>query len=200
MTVRLGFKSRRVTALAAALALAVGGGVANASPVPQAQESTEQVVVTGQVLDETGEPLIGATVMVVGFSVGTTTDFNGRFTIKAPRDATLKVSYVGYNTREVRVDGSALTTSLEPASAYDLSEVVVTALGIKKEAKSLSYNVQQVNSDALMAVQDANFVNSLNGKVAGITINSSAAGAGGSSRVVMRGAKSINGNKEYTML
>ena len=177
------------------LALAVGAGGAIAAPVPQSQNGTVQpTVVTGQVLDENGEPLIGATVRVKGANVGTATDIDGRYSIKVPRDAILIVSCVGYKSREMRVDGTDLTSSLEPDQNYELGEVVVTALGIKKEAKSLSYNVQQVNSDALMTVQDANFVNSLSGKVAGVTINSSAAGAGGSSRVVMRGAKSINGN------
>ena len=179
----------------AALALAVGGGVAMAAPVPQGQNGVVQAsTVTGQVLDENGEPMIGATVNVKGTNVGTATDFDGRFSISAAQGATLTVSYVGYTTCQVQVDGSNLTITMEPSAARDLGEVVVTALGIKKEAKSLSYNVQQVEGDALMRVQDANFVNSLTGKVAGVTINASATGAGGSSRVVMRGAKSINGN------
>ena len=191
------YKSLRCNVLrlsVAIMALALGGGVANAAPVPQAQSGVVQQGVTGQVLDENGEPLIGATVIVKGTNVGTATDFDGRFSIKAQQGATLTVSYVGYSTRDVQVDGNSLVINMEPAAACDLNEVVVTALGIKKEAKSLSYNVQQVGGDALMQVQDANFVNSLSGKVAGVTINSSAAGAGSSSRVVMRGAKSINGN------
>ena len=166
-----------------------------AAPVPQGQNGVVQAsTVTGQVLDENGDPMIGATVNVKGTNVGTATDFDGRFSISAAQGATLTVSYVGYTTSQVRVDGSNLTITMEPSAARDLGEVVVTALGIKKEAKSLSYNVQQVEGDALMRVQDANFVNSLTGKVAGVTINASATGAGGSSRVVMRGAKSINGN------
>ena len=175
-------------------ALAVGSGVAMAAPVPQPQRTTQQAAaVTGQVLDENGEPVIGAAVSVKGTNVTAITDFDGRFSIQAAQGATLAVRYLGYGTREVRVDGNGLTITLAQDS-QQLNEVVVTALGIKKEAKSLSYNVQQVSSDALMTVQDANFVNSLSGKVAGVTINASATGAGGSSRVVMRGAKSINGN------
>ncbi len=76
----------------------------------------------------------------------------------------------------------------------NLSEVVVTALGIKKEAKSLSYNVQKIDNDDITRIADANFVNNLAGKVAGVTINASASGVGGGTRVVMRGAKSISGN------
>ena len=155
----------------------------------------QHTAVTGQVLDDNGEPVIGATVNVKGTNVTTVTDIDGRFSLRAAQGATLEVRYLGYAAREVKVDGTGkVTISLEQIAARDLSEVVVTALGIKKEAKSLSYNVQQVEGDALMRVQDANFVNSLAGKLAGVTINASATGAGGSSRVVMRGAKSINGN------
>ncbi len=176
------------------LALAVGGSAAVAAPVPQMNGGAVQAsTVTGQVLDENGEPVIGATVNVKGTNVTTVTDFDGRFSIKAPQGSTLAVSYVGYGTRELKVDSNLLTINLQQ-DAQVLNEVVVTALGIKKEAKSLSYNVQQLEGDALMRVQDANFVNSLSGKVAGVTINASATGAGGGSRVVMRGAKSINGN------
>ena len=195
MMKKLGLKFPHLLRLLAVATLAMGGGTVLAMPSAQAQSGAVQAsTVTGQVLDENGEPMIGATVSVKGTSVGTATDFDGRFSISAAQGATLTVSYVGYGTRDVRVDGTNLTITMEPSAACDLSEVVVTALGIKKEAKSLSYNVQQVSSDALMTVQDANFVNSLSGKVAGVTINASATGAGGSSRVVMRGAKSINGN------
>ena len=190
---RLKFKSPRLCGLLAVLALAVGGGVALATPVAQVQSGMQQPMVTGQVLDENGDPVIGATVTLKGTNVTAVTDFDGRFSIKAPQGSTLKVSYVGYGTRDIVVDNNSLTVRLDQ-NAQELNEVVVTALGIKKEAKSLSYNVQQVSNDALMSVQDANFVNSLAGKVAGVTINASATGAGGSSRVVMRGAKSINGN------
>ena len=194
MAKKLKFMPWNLCRVLLALALIVGGGVSTAAPLPQSQSGTVQAsMVTGQVLDENGEPIIGATVSVKGTNVNAVTDFDGRFSINASRGASLIVSYVGYGTREVLVGGNALTIDLKQDSQV-LNEVVVTALGIKKEAKSLSYNVQQVEGDALMRVQDANFVNSLAGKVAGVTINASATGAGGSSRVVMRGAKSINGN------
>ena len=194
MIEKLRFKFHHLVRSLAVAGLVLGGGAALASPVPQGQSGAVQAsTVTGQVLDENGDPVIGATVSVKGTNVNAVTDFDGRFSINASRGASLIVSYVGYGTREVLVDGTALTIDLKQDSQV-LNEVVVTALGIKKEAKSLSYNVQQVEGDALMRVQDANFVNSLSGKVAGVTINASATGAGGSSRVVMRGAKSINGN------
>ena len=191
---KLIFKFRHLVRLLAVAALVMGGGTVLAAPSPQTQSSAVQAsTVTGLVLDENGDPVIGATVSVKGLNANAVTGFDGRFAIQAPQGSTLVVSYVGYGTREVQVDGNDLTINLMQ-DAQVLNEVVVTALGIKKEAKSLSYNVQQMSGDALMRVQDANFVNSLAGKVAGVTINASATGAGGSSRVVMRGAKSINGN------
>ena len=194
MIEKMRFKFHHLVRSLAVAALVLGGGTALAAPVPQGQSGAVQAsTVTGQVLDENGDPVIGATVSVKGTNVNAVTDFDGRFGIRADQGASLTVSYVGYGTQEVQVDGQTLTIHLKQDSQV-LNEVVVTALGIKKEAKSLSYNVQQVEGDALMRVQDANFVNSLAGKVAGVTINASATGAGGSSRVVMRGAKSINGN------
>lgn len=184
----------RYRSLLLALAIALGGGAltVQAAPVPQGSAAVRQPV-QGQVLDENGEPVIGATVKVKGAAAAAVTDVDGRFSIDALPGATLTVTFLGYAPSEVVADGSSLTVRLQQDSRQ-LNEVVVTALGIKKEAKSLSYNVQQVSGDALMTVQDANFVNSLAGKVAGVAINASSSGAGGSSRVVMRGAKSINGN------
>ncbi len=194
MIKRPNFISLTPLRLLAVLAIALGGAGALAAPVPLEQGSAVQsATVTGLVLDENGDPVIGATVTVKGTQVTAVTGIDGHFTIKAQHGTMLAVSYVGYATREVRVDSGSLTVNLQQ-DALALNEVVVTALGIKKEAKSLSYNVQQLGSDALMQVQDANFVNSLSGKVAGVTINASATGVGGGSRVVMRGAKSINGN------
>ena len=148
--------------------------------------------VSGRVLDKAGEPIIGATVNVKGTDRNAVTDIDGNFTIDAPEGATLVISYIGFQNQEVKASNGIVVTMNDESTS--LNEVVVTALGIKKEAKSLSYNVQQLNADAVMTVQNANFVNSLNGKVAGVQINAAASGIGGASRVVMRGAKSIDGN------
>ena len=100
-------------------------------------------------------------------------------------------SYVGYKPQEVAAKGqNAINVMLETDSQL-IEEVVVTALGIKRATKALSYNVQEVKSDEITRVKDANFVNSLNGKVAGVNINASSSGVGGVSKVVMRGTKSI---------
>ena len=162
--------------------------------VPEEKKVTEPVSakrITGQVLDEQGEPLIGVNVLVEGTTIGAITNLDGNFTIEAPVGSTLSITYVGYAPQTVKV-GVQNTYNVQLASdAKLLSEVVVTALGIKREQKALSYNVQQVKSDELTQIKDANFINSLNGKVAGVTINTSSSGVGGASRVVMRGTKSI---------
>lgn len=147
--------------------------------------------VGGTVLDENGEPVIGATVSVKGTNLVTVTDIDGRFELKVPNGSILSVSYLGYTTAEVPATGENLTISLKP-DERQLAEVVVTALGIRRSEKALSYNVQQVNSEQLTTVKNANFMNSLAGKVAGVNINASSAGVGGATRVVMRGPKSIS--------
>lgn len=150
--------------------------------------------IKGKVVDESGEPLIGVNISVDGNSTGTITDFDGNFAIKASDNSTLKVSYIGYATQMVTVSKKDFYPITMKQDTEVLDEVVVTALGIKRAEKALSYNVQQIKGNELTTVKDANFVNSLNGKIAGVTINKSAAGVGGATRVVMRGAKSIEGD------
>lgn len=152
------------------------------------------IKVKGTVRDASGEPLIGVNVVVKGQTVGAITDLDGVFSLQVKKGDVIEISYVGYATTSVKVTDSKELAIVLKEDTEMLGEVVVTALGIKKEAKSLSYNVQQVNSEELTRIADANVVNNLNGKVAGVTINSSASGVGGSSRVIMRGAKSLNGN------
>lgn len=152
------------------------------------------LMIKGNVKAVNGESLIGVSVVVKGTSSGAITDLDGNFALKAQKGDVLVVSYVGYATKHITVSGNRPIVVVLSEDTKLLNEVVVTALGIKKEAKALSYNVQQVSSNEIVGVKDANFMNSLNGKIAGVTINSSAAGIGGSARVVMRGTKSISGN------
>jgi len=153
--------------------------------------------VSGIVLDAADhEPLTGATVSVKGVTGhGALTDMDGKFTIKNIKaGAVLVVSYIGYTTKEVAVGNLSELTIELVSTDKQLETVVVTALGIKRSQKALSYNVQEVKNDALTTVKDANFMNSLNGKVAGVNIQRSASGVGGATRVVMRGNKSISGD------
>ncbi|WP_294082714.1 SusC/RagA family TonB-linked outer membrane protein [Proteiniphilum sp. UBA5384] len=151
-----------------------------------------QKKITGQVLDENDEPMIGVTVIVEGDpSTGTATNIDGNFTLQVEDGAVLNISYIGYDTRKVTITGqNSYTIHLIPDTQL-LSEVVVTALGIKRSEKALSYNVQQIAGNDLVGIKDANFINSLSGKIAGLNINSSSSGIGGASKVVMRGTKSI---------
>lgn len=155
------------------------------------QKENATHTVSGIVKDESGLPIIGATVKVRGAQMGVVTDIDGKFSLKTSLGSVLTVSYIGYKTQDIKVqEGGSLNIKLEPESKQ-LNEVVVTALGIKRSQKALSYNVQQVTSDDLIRNKDANFINSLAGKVAGVNINTSSAGVGGASKVVMRGAKAI---------
>lgn len=149
--------------------------------------------VTGIVVDsETGDPLTGAYVLEKGTNNAAITDLDGKFSLKI-KSPNLVISFIGYESEEVSVETSQIVVKL----SYDkkmIEESVVTALGIKRSEKALSYNVQKVKGDVLNNIKDANFINSLNGKVAGVNIQRSASGVGGATRVVMRGSKSISGD------
>ncbi len=149
-------------------------------------------VIKGTVVDTKGEPLIGVNVKVKGSAVGVITDIDGQFSLQASNSEQLEFSYVGYTSKVLKASSGMKVTLQEDNKV--LNEIVVTALGIKKEAKALSYNVQEVKGSDIVGVKDANFMNSLAGKVAGVAINSSSSGIGGGVKVVMRGAKSITGN------
>ena len=161
--------------------------------VPEKKETKSQATKTikGKIVDEKGEPLIGVNVAVDGTNTGTITDLDGNFSMSALANSTLKVSYIGYATQLIAVSEKEFYSITMRPDNEVLDEVVVTALGIKREVKSLTYNVQEMKAADLTAVKDASFMNSLAGKIAGVTINQSASGIGGSTRVVMRGLKSI---------
>lgn len=154
----------------------------------------QKISITGKVTDELGEPLIGVNVVVQGTSEGTATDVNGHFLLNIEEGSNLTFTYIGYTTQTVKTKGSSTVNVVMREDGELLDELVVTALGIKRSEKVLSYNVQKVENETLTTVKDANFVNSLSGKVAGVNISRSSSGMGGATRVVMRGSKSIVGN------
>ncbi|SFO05766.1 TonB-linked outer membrane protein, SusC/RagA family [Capnocytophaga haemolytica] len=162
------------------------------SSVLFAQEKTVKGVVT----DQKGMPLPGVSVVLKNSNPpkGVATDFDGNYEINVKNGSVLIFSSVGFTTQEKTAQGSGSSIKLNVTlkeEAQQLGEVVVTALGIKREEKALPYAAQQVKTEELTKVKDANFINALNGKVAGVTINRSSSGIGGASRVVMRGSKSI---------
>nr|WP_232009250.1 SusC/RagA family TonB-linked outer membrane protein [Alistipes megaguti] len=162
---------------------------------PSARPSYGPASVRGVVTDVTGMPVIGASVLVKGTTVGVSTDVDGAYELQIPASdtpAVLVVNFLGYEPVEMAVGNRSEVNFTLREQSQTVDAVVVTALGIKRSEKALSYNVQQVASEDIVANKDVNFINSLNGKVAGVNINASSSGVGGASKVVMRGTKGID--------
>ena len=152
--------------------------------------------VKGTVTDEQGEPLIGASIAIKGTSQGVITDFNGQFSIDASRNAALIVSYVGYRSEEVQVKGQSNLKIVLKEDSKIIDEVVVTALGIKRERKALGYSIGEVKGEELEKAKETNVINSLAGKIPGLVISQTAGGPSGSSRVIVRGSTEMTGNNQ----
>jgi TonB-dependent SusC/RagA subfamily outer membrane receptor len=154
-----------------------------------------QRTVTGTVTDESGETLISVNVVVKGTSIGAITDLDGKYLIKVPEGSnTLVFSYTGFSSQDIEL-GASNVEDVQLLEGIFLNDVVVTALGIEREKKSLGYATQEVSGDEVTTVKDANFINSLSGKVAGVDIRRSNE-MGGSSNVIIRGYKSLTGNNQ----
>ncbi len=152
--------------------------------------------IKGVVKDDTGAPVPGVTVSIKGTTRGTQTDANGAFSLDASQGDVLVFSAISYLKQEVTVSSSTVYTITLLTDSKSLTEVVVTALGVKRSEKSLVYANQVVSGDQLTAVKSDNLINSLNGKVAGVNISPSTSGVGGSSKVILRGSKSILGTNQ----
>lgn len=181
---------KNLSAMFVALSLAgatpfipMGGGTAYAQ--------TQAGEVTGIVYDSNGEPLIGAVVSVKGTNRGAATDADGKFRLQAKPGQVLVVSYVGAKTQEVAVGAARSYTVTLKSTTQNLDEVVVTALGIKKDKKSLGYAVDDLNADELMKNKSANAINSLSGKIAGVNITQTSGSAGAGSQIILRGGTSL---------
>ena len=202
---------RNLKAIIVAFVLVSGFGIGTAAHVsaadtmsPQGAAQSKSVnqnvatgtkVVTGTVTDPSGETLIGLTVKVSGTNVAVATDLDGNYSIKVPAGSNeLEFSYIGYQTIKRAINGQSKIDVVMQDNSEVLDEVVVTAMGITRKESSLTYATQEIKGDDLMKVQDANFVNSLQGKAAGVTITQSAGGAGGTSKILLRGNKSVMGN------
>ena len=159
-----------------------------------AASNSAQKTITGTVTDSNNEPLIGVSVVVKGTTNGITTDINGSYSLRVTDSDVLGFSYLGYASKEATVGSNSTINMTLLEDSKVLEDVIVVALGIKREEKTLTYNVQKLESKELTTVKNTSFVNSLNGKIAGLNISSSASGTGGSTRVIMRGTKSLFGN------
>lgn len=185
--------SRKVLALLP-LALAVPASATPLLLTPNVAVVQQTSTVSGVVKDAQGMPIEGASVVLVGTSQVVLTDAQGQFTLKnVKQGATIRVSLIGYKATTTRWTGEALNITLQELD-NQFSEVVVTAMGIQRKEKSLTYSTQKISSTDLQRVQNANVANSLEGRVSGVTITPSAGGAGGASKIQLRGAKSILGN------
>lgn len=156
-----------------------------------------QNTITGTVEDQLGDRLIGATVQVVGAeNLGTVTDFEGLFEITLPEGSNqIRVSYVGYTTQDVTIEPGQSTVAVVLATDNQiLDEVVVTALGIRKEKKAIGYAAQAITNEEIVLTGNSDLIGSLQGKIAGVDIKPSSGMPGASSQFVIRGARSFTGN------
>ena len=162
----------------------------HATPIDAIQAAE---TIKGTIKDANGQPLPGVSVSIKGTSQGTQSDANGAFSIQANIGDVLIFSYLGYIKQEVHITGTGALSILLAEDHAQLQEVVVTALGVKRSEKSLTYANQVVGSAALNNVKNDNVMNSLNGRVAGVDISPSSSGVGGSVKVILRGSKSVAG-------
>ncbi|MCR6503737.1 SusC/RagA family TonB-linked outer membrane protein [Bacteroides muris (ex Fokt et al. 2023)] len=177
--------------LLALFGMATPYSVNAAENVPSSQSTQQAKKITGKVVDAAGEPIIGASVLVKGSGTGAVTDIDGRFSVEAPVGSTLEVSFIGYKSVTIKVtNATAYNVTLQDDSQA-LDEVVVTAMGIKKERKALGYAIDNVGAEELMKNKSANAINSLAGKVAGVTITQTSGAAGAGSQIVLRGGTSL---------
>jgi TonB-linked SusC/RagA family outer membrane protein len=164
---------------------------------PTVIEVAPPITISGEVKDSEGVTLPGVSVKVKGTNLGTTTDISGRYSITVPDNSnTLVFTYIGYLTKEVVINGrNSIDVKLEITNTA-LGEIVVTALGIERESKSLTYAAQTIKGDELNQAKETNLINSLQGKVAGVVITKNATGPGGGSKVLIRGSRSVFGNNQ----
>ena len=178
----------------ATLALSAHSLKASAVPVdnfitPTAVQQ-QKTTVAGTVTDAAGEPIIGASIVVKGTSRGTVSDADGYFTLSAPQGTTLEVSCIGFEKKTIKVPASGKVSVMLNEDSRSLGDVVVTAMGIKKERKALGYSVTDMKADELMKNKNTNVINSLAGKVPGVNITQSSGAAGAGAKIVIRGANS----------
>ncbi len=191
-------KNCKYTLLCGTLSLCFIGGVPPMQAIAQTTHSAveqQTTAVTGVVSDATG-PVIGASVIEKGNTTnGTITDLDGKFTLNVRPGATLVISYIGYKTVEIAASKKPLKIVMSEDSKV-LKEVVVTALGIKRERKALGYGVDEVKGEALTKAKETNVINSMAGRVPGLVVSQTAGGPSGSTRVILRGSTEMTGNNQ----
>lgn len=162
-----------------------------AEDVQNSQSIQQTKKITGKVVDSAGEPVVGASVLVKEAGTGSVSDLDGKFTVEAAQGYTLMISFVGYRTTEIKVTNESFYLVTLSDDAQALNEVVVTAMGIKKDRKSLGYAVEDIDSEELMRNKSVNPINSLAGKIAGVNITQGGGAAGSGSQIILRGGTSL---------
>jgi len=170
------------------------------TPAPEELLIAPPGQVKGRVTDAGGNPLQGVTIQIKGTGTGVQTDADGRFSINIGSSTALVVSYVGYETQEVQVHGNASVTVVLKDLKKVLNEVVVTALGIKRQAKELGYSTARVGSQELNETRQTDLATALSGKVSGLQINTNDASVDPSTRIVLRGNRSFLGNNQALLI
>lgn len=158
-------------------------------------QQSAKITTQGTVVDAQGEPLIGVSILEVGTTNGTITDIDGKFTLQITSGATLELSYIGYKTQQLKAVSDLGTIQMSDDTEV-LQEVVVTALGIKREKKALGYAIQEVKGESLVEARETNLANALSGKISGVQVIRSSNGPGGSSKIQLRGANSVTGTNQ----
>ena len=181
------------------LLMVSGWGTVWAAPEKSLDASISQqsakITTQGTIVDAQGEPLIGVSILEVGTTNGTITDIDGKFTLQVASGATLEISYIGYKTQQLPATPDFGTIKMSDDTEV-LQEVVVTALGIKREKKALGYAMQEVKGESLVEARETNLANALSGKISGVQIIRSSNGPGGSSKIQLRGANSVTGSNQ----
>ena len=199
LTLKWSRKAMTLVIAAAPFQWTLAGNVSNA-PASEFNAFVQQdgkTTLKGHVTDENGEPLIGATVNVKGTEERTVTDIDGNYTLRTSAShPTVIVSYLGYRNKELKALGSSSLDIIMQPDQQSIDEVVVTALGIKREKKMLGYSVQDIKADALNTTGDPSVTGALDGKVAGLQMNTASTGLGGSTKITIRGNSSLTDNNQ----
>ncbi|MCP9612540.1 SusC/RagA family TonB-linked outer membrane protein [Coprobacter tertius] len=174
---------------------------ANTGTIPDTGENASQSIqqtreIKGTVIDRNGEPVIGANVSVIGTTTGVNTDINGNFTLNVKPNDVLKISFIGYKPQNIMIKNQSELRIVLTEDDKQLGEVVVTAMGIKRKSETLAYAADVVGGKDVNDIKSINMINSLQGKSAGLIITPNSTGAGGASKILLRGNKSINGNNQ----
>ena len=155
-----------------------------------------KVFVSGVVSDEKGEPMVGVTVLVKNTSIGRITGLKGEYRLEVPQNSVLVFSYMGYTTVEKHVGTQTQLNVTLTEQAQSINDVVVTALGIKREQKALGYATTKISGDKISEALSSNWTSALSGKIAGLNLVRSGAGPSGSNKIILRGESNLTGDNQ----